>query len=148
RGVDFERGPCLTNRLTFRLASGSIRAMHKVPGVLLRAALALVLANPLRGAAQTNVTLPPREKLQLYLLMGQSNMAGRGELGTEDQTPHPRVLSFSLSNLWELAIEPVTRDRPSGLGVGPGLAFGKAMAERNPEATIGLVPCAVGGTPL
>jgi hypothetical protein len=32
--------------------------------------------------------------------------------------------------------------------VGPGLSFGKAMAEKEPGATIGLVSCAVGGTPL
>ena len=92
--------------------------------------------------------LPPKEKLHLYILMGQSNMAGRGQLETEDRTPHPRVLVFTLSNQWAAATEPITRDRKAGLGVGPGLAFGKAMAEREPEVTIGLVPCAVGGTPL
>jgi hypothetical protein len=34
------------------------------------------------------------------------------------------------------------------VGVGPGLAFGKAMAEANPDVTIGLIPCAVGGSPI
>src|SRR5206468_3386466 len=29
-----------------------------------------------------------------------------------------------------------------------GLAFAKAMADRNPGITIGLIPCAVGGSPL
>jgi hypothetical protein len=89
-----------------------------------------------------------KANLQLYLLMGQSNMAGRGKLGAEDKTPHPRVLVFTLSNQWEQAVEPITHDKPGMLGVGPGLAFGKAMAERNPAVTIGLVPCAVGGTRL
>lgn len=94
------------------------------------------------------IQVPPPQKLHLYLLMGQSNMAGRGEIGPEDKTPHPRVIVFTLSNAWQAAIEPITCDRKSGLGVGPGLAFGKAMAEADPAATIGLVPCAVGGTPL
>ena len=105
------------------------------------------------AGAQTNmathpVQLPVKEKLHLYLLMGQSNMAGRGKIGAEDKTPHPRVLLFTLQDNWEPAIEPVTHDKPGMLGVGPGLAFGKAMADNDPGVTIGLVPCAVGGTPL
>ena len=91
---------------------------------------------------------PAKTNLQLYLLMGQSNMAGRGEVGEDDKKPSPLVLMYTLSNAWELAVEPVTRDRKSGLGVGPGLAFGKAMAAKEPGNAIGLVPCAVGGTPL
>ena len=94
------------------------------------------------------VQLPVKEKLPLYLLMGQSNMAGRGKLAAEDQTPHPRVLVFTLQNKWEPAVEPITHDKPTLLGVGPGLAFGKAIAEKEPGVTIGLVPCAFGGTQL
>lgn len=105
------------------------------------------------AGAQTAVAAPPvqlpmKAKLHLYLLMGQSNMAGRGKLGAEDKTPHPRVLVFTLTDQWEPAVEPITHDKPGMLGVGPGLAFGKAMAEKEPEVTIGLVPCAVGGTRL
>jgi hypothetical protein len=102
--------------------------------------------------AETNqsaiLKLPPKEKLQLYLLMGQSNMAGRGELETEDTTTHPRVLMFGTNSSWEVAVEPITKDPKKKHGVGPGLAFGKAMAEKNPGVVIGLVPCAIGGTPL
>ena len=105
------------------------------------------------ACAQTSVAvhpiqLPVKEKLHLYLLMGQSNMAGRGQIGAEDKTPHPRVLLFTLQGKWEPAVEPVTHDKPGMLGVGPALAFGKAMAASDPGATIGLVPCAFGGTPL
>ncbi len=107
-----------------------------------------VAAGAQTNVAASSVQLPVKTKLQLYLLMGQSNMAGRGQLGPEDKTPHPRVLCFTLQNKWEPAVEPVTHDKPGMLGVGPGLAFGKAMAEHDPGVTIGLVPCAVGGTPL
>ena len=104
------------------------------------------------NAAETNtvasVKLPSREKLHLYLMMGQSNMSGRGKVEIEDKTPHPRVLMFTTNEVWQSAVEPVTHDRPKLLGVGPGLAFGKALAEKYPDATIGLVPCSVGGTPL
>jgi hypothetical protein len=99
-------------------------------------------------AAATSLSLPVKEKLHLYLLMGQSNMAGRGKIAFEDKIPHPRVLVFTLRDTWEPAVEPITHDRPGMLGVGPGLAFGKAIAEQEPGVTIGLVPCAVGGTPL
>ena len=34
------------------------------------------------------------------------------------------------------------------VGVGPGLSFAKAMAGNDETVTIGLIPCAVGGTPL
>ena len=91
--------------------------------------------------------LPPKEKLQLYLLIGQSNMAGRGVPEEVDQTPHPRVLLFA-TNQWIPATEPITKDPNKFHGVGPGLAFAKIMAEKKPDATIGLVACAVGGTPL
>jgi hypothetical protein len=100
------------------------------------------------GAAANSSRIPMKEKLYIYVLMGQSNMAGRGEIGGEDKTAHARVLMFTSSNQWEAAIEPLTHDKPGMLGVGPGLAFGKAMAEKYPDAAIGLVPCAVGGTPL
>lgn len=101
--------------------------------------------------AETNSTLnlPAKEKLKIYLLMGQSNMAGRGVPEKEDKSPHPRVIVFTQSNRWEQAVEPLTLGEPKKTpGVGPGLAFGKVMAEAHPTMTIGLVPCAVGGTPL
>src|SRR5262245_22935598 len=90
------------------------------------------------AVGQTNVglklsSLPSKEKLDLYLLMGQSNMAGRGVPEAEDQQSHPRVLVFTAGQVWELAVEPITRDPKKFHGVGPGVAFGKAMAEQNPE---------------
>lgn len=101
-------------------------------------------ANP----ATNSTLLPVKQKFDIYLLLGQSNMAGRGKIGAEDKTSHPRVLMFTLENRWEPAVEPITHDKPGMLGVGPGLAFGKIMAEKDPEVTIGLISCAVGGTPL
>jgi hypothetical protein len=45
------------------------------------------------------------------------------------------------------AADPLHFDKPIA-GVGPGLTFGKAMAEHNPSARIGLIPCAAGGSPI
>lgn len=108
-----------------------------------------LLSMPAKAQSTSTVLkLPSKSKLHLYLMMGQSNMSGRGVVGDEDRTPHPRVLMFTTHVIWQPAMEPVTHDRPKLLGVGPGLSFGKAMAEKSRVATIGLVPCSLGGTPL
>ncbi|MDB6121128.1 MAG: hypothetical protein JWQ71_121 [Pedosphaera sp.] len=122
--------------------------MKKLLGLLSIIVCVLIGLSSQAETSNASVQLPKKEKLHLYLLMGQSNMAGRGELGKEDTTPHARVLVLSTNNTWEPAVEPITRDRKSGLGVGPGFAFGKVMAVKDPSVTVGLVPCAVGGTPL
>ena len=45
-------------------------------------------------------------------------------------------------------VDPLHFSTKTGAGVGPGLAFGKAMADANPQARIGLIPCAVGGSSI
>ena len=86
---------------------------------------------------------------QLYLLIGQSNMAGRGEITFEyNNISHPRVLMLNKELKWVVAKHPVHFDKPTVAGVGPGLSFAIKMAEQNPNITIGLIPCAVGGTSL
>jgi hypothetical protein len=84
----------------------------------------------------------------LYLLFGQSNMAGRGRVGPQDQEAHPRVLALDKANEWLPAVDPIHFDKPAIAGVGPGLTFGQAMADRDPSVCVGLVPCAVGGSPI
>jgi carbohydrate esterase-like sialic acid-specific acetylesterase len=100
------------------------------------------------SAAEPEAKLPSREQFHLYLLIGQSNMAGRGMIEEQDKQPHPRVLKFTKENTWAVALDPLHFDKPAITGVGLGSSFGRAMAEANPEVMIGLIPCAVGGTPL
>ncbi|MBI3879124.1 MAG: sialate O-acetylesterase [Verrucomicrobia bacterium] len=109
--------------------------------------LSLAALVPVGFAAEAPATLPAKSKFQLYLLIGQSNMAGRGALDDDAKTPHPRVLKFTKENAWAPAVEPLHFDKPIA-GVGIGGSFGREMAGANPDATIGLIPCAVGGTPL
>lgn len=90
---------------------------------------------------------PAKEKFRLYLLIGQSNMAGRGVVEEQDKQPHPRVLMFTKSETWAPAVDPLHFDKPIA-GVGLGSSFGRAMADADPSITVGLIPCAVGGTPL
>ena len=47
-----------------------------------------------------------REKFHLFLLVGQSNMAGRGIIEHEETIPHPRVLTLTRDEKWVPAIDP------------------------------------------
>lgn len=93
----------------------------------------------------TNVAHPDTT-FHLYLLIGQSNMAGRGTITSEYAAmSHPRVKMLNANNEWVTAKHPLHFDIASP-GVGPGLEFAIKMAEANPDVTIGLVPSAVGAT--
>jgi hypothetical protein len=49
---------------------------------------------------------------------------------------------------WVPAVDPLHWDKPAIVGVGPGRSFGLALAARDPNVRIGLVPAAVGGSPI
>ena len=91
--------------------------------------------------------LPEKENFHLFLLIGQSNMAGRGTVEPSDKEAHPRVLSFTKENEWDYARDPLHFDKPIA-GVGLGRTFGLEVAEAHPDVTIGLIPCAVGGSSI
>jgi len=91
--------------------------------------------------------LPSKENFHLFLLIGQSNMAGRGTVEPQDKIAHPRVLTLNKDGAWVPAIDPIHFDKNIA-GVGLGRTFGLELAESTPGATIGLIPCAVGGTPI
>ncbi|SEM64665.1 protein of unknown function [Mucilaginibacter gossypiicola] len=85
----------------------------------------------------------------IYLLMGQSNMAGRGPV-TQQYTAehHNRVMVLNKNLEWVIAHHPLHSEKPAVDGVGPGLSFGMTLAKRSSKITIGLVPCAIGGSPI
>ena len=89
-----------------------------------------------------------KRNFHLYLFAGQSNMAGRGKITKIDTTAHPNVYVLTKDNKWELAVDPLHFDKPKIVGVGPGLTFGKTMAEYKKGIKIGLIPCAAGGSPI
>ena len=76
-------------------------------------------------------------------------MAGRGVITDDIKDEHnDRVYMFTKDKQWAIAKHPLHFDKPAVVGVGPGLTFGIAMAQAYPKAQIGLIPCAVGGTPI
>ncbi|KAJ3706197.1 hypothetical protein LUZ61_009902 [Rhynchospora tenuis] len=91
----------------------------------------------------------------VFILAGQSNMAGRGPLSSDtDPSPHLSVLRLNRWLHWETAREPMHYDIDVNktCGVGPGLVFAKSVLQKvhssYGEVVIGLVPCAVGGTKI
>jgi hypothetical protein len=95
----------------------------------------------------------------IYILAGQSNMSGRGEVGQvtlPELAPDLKIMLYGNDAVWRVASEPL--DMAAGqidpvsvdtnAGVGPGLAFAKMMRARDPRRPIILVPCAKGGTSL
>jgi hypothetical protein len=97
------------------------------------------------SACSQEPQIPSKENFHLYLLAGQSNMAGRGTVEAVDKEKHERVLTLKKDGTWAYAADPIHFDKRSA-GVGLGRSFGIAMAEADPSVTIGLIPCAVGGS--
>jgi len=110
----------------------------------------LVVASVIATAgAQTvsPVEIPMKANFHLFLLAGQSNMAGRGDVEAEDKQAHPRVLMLAKDGTWQPAVDPIHHDKPAA-GVGPGKTFGAILADADTNSTIGLIPAACGGSPI
>ncbi|GMN35069.1 hypothetical protein TIFTF001_005059 [Ficus carica] len=104
-----------------------------------------------------NLGIGSSAPMDIFILAGQSNMAGRGGVVhgrwegyvPPQCQPDSRILRFSAGRQWEEAHEPLHADIDTGkaCGVGPGMAFAnEVVRSRGPEEVVGLVPCAVGGT--
>jgi len=90
---------------------------------------------------------PAPANMKLFLLIGQSNMAGRGKVEPQDQVENPHIFMLTKDLKWVPAKDPLHFDKP-GAGVGPGSEFAREILKADPNATIGLIPCAFGGTSL
>jgi len=109
---------------------------------------ALALCLMLNSTFADESVLPARADFHLFLLAGQSNMAGRGVVTPEDQKPLPGILMLSQEGKWVPAIDPMHFDKPKKIGVGLGRTFAVELSKKLPGVTIGLIPCAVGGSPI
>ncbi|GMI82665.1 hypothetical protein like AT3G53010 [Hibiscus trionum] len=104
-------------------------------------------------------------KLNIIILAGQSNMAGRGGVANDASTgvptwdgvvppqcqPNPSIFRLSADLAWVRAREPIHADIDAGKtdGIGPGMSFANAVLTKEPDfGPIGLVPSAVGGTTI
>ena len=66
----------------------------------------------------------------------------------QDSVANPRVLALDRDDGVGAGRDPLHWDKPAIVGVGPGRSFGLAIAAAEPGSRIGLVPAAVGGSPI
>jgi len=97
--------------------------------------------------ADPAVQLPAKQDFHLFILAGQSNMAGRGKLDDESRQPNPRIFSLNKDGQWQPAIDPLHWDKPAA-GTGIGKPFAEIVAAKYPGISIGLIPTACGGSPI
>ncbi|UXR50178.1 sialate O-acetylesterase [Staphylococcus simulans] len=84
--------------------------------------------------------------MKSILLLGQSNMAGRGFLNEVPAiiNEHIHVLR---NGRWQMMGEPIHADRHLA-GVGLASSFAQAWSIDHPNESIGLIPCAEGGSAI
>lgn len=83
--------------------------------------------------------------MKLFLLVGQSNMSGRGTVGADATKPISRCFKLNPAGKWVVTTTPIHYDRPS-CGYGPVNSFVCRYLDEHPSDVVGLVPCAVGGS--
>jgi hypothetical protein len=93
------------------------------------------------------------DEVQIFLCIGQSNMAGRAEVLPEDTAALDRVYLFNDNDTWEPAKNPLNqystvRKRLSMQRLGPAWSFARRLSEHEPDMHIGLVVNARGGTKI
>lgn len=107
-------------------------------------------ATPTPTVTPTPTSTP---KFRVFLLLGQSNMAGYPKAQASDLVEDPRILVLGYDNnpalgrvtdQWDVACAPL-HETWNG-AVGPGDWFAKTLIQKLPAGdTIGLVPCAISG---
>jgi len=112
---------------------------------MLRKILALTSAIALSLSA---ISQEAPANMKIFLLVGQSNMAGRGKVEPQDQETNPLIFMLNKDRNWVLAKDPVHFDKPNLIGVGLCSQFAREVLKAEPGEAIGLVPCAMGGTSL
>ena len=95
------------------------------------------------------------ERLDVFLLIGQSNMKGRGVMPKQPLEDARIVMLHKRTDQWFHARHPLhhvgdprTFENSDNAGVGPGLAFAQSLVAKDPKLRIALIPCAVGGTQI
>ncbi|MEI6176498.1 MAG: sialate O-acetylesterase [Verrucomicrobiota bacterium] len=86
----------------------------------------------------------PPGNLHLYLLIGESNMAGQAEIPKDAGEVIDRCFVLNDKNEWEPARNPLNRyssitKEAASQKLGPGYSFARKMLEQNKEINIGLI---------
>ncbi len=97
----------------------------------------------------SSMSAQDKKKTWVFILAGQSNMAGRGAVEAEDTISHPRIKTIDKNSNIILAKEPLHFYEPTMAGLDCGLSFAKALIKDCPDdVSILLIPAAVGGSKI
>ncbi|MBD8489303.1 sialate O-acetylesterase [Echinicola sp. CAU 1574] len=99
--------------------------------------------------AKVNSPTLSKANTWVFLMAGQSNMAGRGTVEAPDTIKNSRIITMDSLNNWMVAREPLHFYEPKNSGLDCGLSFAREMLKVVPDSvTIAMVPCAVGGSSI
>jgi len=111
---------------------------------------------PVPVTENNNIPAEYQGKLHLFILAGQSNMSGRGEIPSPAPTPNPSIYVFGNDYQWRLATDPIDDphnqvdkvSKDENAEFGPALPFATELLNQRPELLIGLIPCAMDDTTI
>ena len=84
--------------------------------------------------------------MKSILMIGQSNMAGRGFINEVPMICNERILMLRNAG-WQMMAEPINYDRPNA-GIGLAGSFAAMWCMEHEGEQIGVIPCAEGGSSL
>jgi hypothetical protein len=95
------------------------------------------------------IKIPAKQHVWVFILAGQSNMAGRAFVESNDTIPNQRILSINNENEIILAKEPMHFYEPKMSGLDCGMAFGLEIVKHIPDSiSVMLIPTALGGSSI
>jgi len=86
--------------------------------------------------------------MKSFLMIGQSNMAGRGDFGEVEEIKNPKCKMLR-NGRWQPMSEPINCDRSIFIGFHSGIGLAASFADEYAkyfDEEVGLIPCADGGT--
>lgn len=93
--------------------------------------------------------VPAKKNVWVFLMAGQSNMAGRAMVEPQDTIPDKRILTIDAKGRLIYAKEPLHFYEPGRTGLDCGLSFGRALLKQAPSnVTILILPTAIGGSAI
>jgi hypothetical protein len=93
--------------------------------------------------------IPNKNKVWVFVLAGQSNMAGRGLVEAQDTLADKRILTINAGGQLVYAKEPLHFYEPTMAGFDCGLSFGKTLLKTIPrDISVLIIPTAIGGSSI
>jgi Carbohydrate esterase, sialic acid-specific acetylesterase len=92
---------------------------------------------------------PVKNKVWVFIMAGQSNMAGRAIVEPADTLSNKRILTINAKGTVIVAKEPLHFYEPAIAGLDCGVAFARFLLQHIPDSiSVLLIPAAVGGSSI